>query len=135
MKRLSYIQDARCLKVKHDQYTNNILVSEKFGFRRNIPSENAAFKETDVELKSINQKILLPFDIFPTRCNVTQFIYFWKTYLHVSGGICTHHQEHTQLYLQYLILVKLLLLPATIVADSSNGFKSTRNCKYSCVCS
>ena len=34
------------------------------------------------------------FDIFPTRCNFTPFIYFWKTVLHVSGGIFTHHQEH-----------------------------------------
>jgi len=34
------------------------------------------------------------FDIFPTRCNFTQFIYFWKTALHISGGIFTHHQEH-----------------------------------------
>jgi len=47
----------------------------------------------------------VPFDIFPTRCNITQFIYFWKTALDVSGGISTHHQEHIQLYLQYLVLV------------------------------
>jgi len=47
------------------------------------------------------------FDIFPTRCNIPQFIFFWKTALHVSDGISTHHQEHTQLYLQYLVLVKL----------------------------
>jgi len=46
----------------------------------------------------------IPRDIFP-RCNITQFIYFWKTALHVLGGISTHHQEHTQLYLQYLVLV------------------------------
>ena len=31
--------------------------------------------------------------------------------LHVSGGNSTHHQEHTQLYLQHLALVKPLLLP------------------------
>ena len=59
----------------------------------------------------------IPFDIFLTRCNVTQFVYFWKTALHVLGGFSTHHQEHTQLYLQYLVLVKLLLLPATIVEE------------------
>jgi len=35
------------------------------------------------------------------------FIYFWKTALHVSGGISTHHQEHIQLYLQHLAPVKL----------------------------
>ena len=36
--------------------------------------------------------------------------------LHVSGGTSTHHKEHTQLYLQHLIFVKPLLLPAAIAA-------------------
>ena len=61
--------------------------------------------------------LYISFDIFPTRCNITQFIYFWKTALRVSGGISTHHQEHTQLYLQYLVLVKPLLLPPCIVLE------------------
>jgi len=56
-------------------------------------------------------------DIFPTRCNITQFIYFWKAALRVLGGISTHHQEHTQLYLQYPVLVKPFLLPAAIVEE------------------
>jgi hypothetical protein len=59
----------------------------------------------------------IPFGIFPTRCNITQFIYFCKTALHVSGGNSTHHQEHTQLYLQYLVLVKPSLLFAAIVEE------------------
>ena len=42
---------------------------------------------------------------------------FLKTVLHVSGGISTHHQEHIQLYLQHLVLVKLLLLPAVVVEE------------------
>jgi len=37
------------------------------------------------------------------------------TALHVSCGISTHHQEHTQLYLQYMVHVKPLLLPVAIV--------------------
>ena len=45
------------------------------------------------------------------------FIYFWKTALHVSGGISTHPQEYTQLYLQYLVFVKPLLLPAAMVEE------------------
>ena len=61
--------------------------------------------------------LYIAFDIFPTRCNITQFIYFWKTALHISGDISTHHQEHTQLYLGYLVLVKPLLLTAAIVED------------------
>ena len=38
-----------------------------------------------------------------------------ETALRVSGGNSTHHQEHTQLHLQYLVFVKPLLLPAAIV--------------------
>ena len=32
--------------------------------------------------------------------------FFLETALHVSGGISTRRQEHTQLYLQHLVLVK-----------------------------
>ena len=60
---------------------------------------------------NINLVICFHFDIFPTRCNITQFIYLWKTALHVSDGTSTHHQVHIKLYLQHLVLVKLLLLP------------------------
>jgi hypothetical protein len=70
------------------------------------------YEEVLVTLHSI-----IPLDIFPIRCNNAQFIYFWKTALHVSGSISTHHHEHTQLYLQYLVLVKQLLLPAAIVEE------------------
>jgi len=49
----------------------------------------------------------VPLGIFPMRCKITQFIYFWKSALHVSGDIFTHHQELIQLYLQYLVLVNL----------------------------
>jgi hypothetical protein len=38
------------------------------------------------------------FDIFLTRCNITQFIYFWKTAVRVPGGISTHPQEHTTVF-------------------------------------
>ena len=46
----------------------------------------------------------------------TVYLYL-ETALHVSGGFSTRHQEHTQLYLQYLVLVKPLLLPAAIVEE------------------
>ena len=42
---------------------------------------------------------------------------FLETALHVSGGTPTHHQEHIQLYLQHLSLVKPLLLHAAIVEE------------------
>ena len=46
----------------------------------------------------------------------TVYLYL-ETALHVSGDISTHHQEHTQLYLQHLVLVTPLLLPAAIVEE------------------
>ena len=70
-----------------------------------------------------------------------------ETAIHVSVGISTHHQEHTQLYVQHLVLVKPLLLPAAIVEEleliyvwkllymfrlvSPLIIKSTHNCIYS----
>ena len=40
-----------------------------------------------------------------------------ETALHVSGGISNHHQEHIQLYLYYLVLVKPSLLPDAMVEE------------------
>jgi hypothetical protein len=40
-----------------------------------------------------------------------------ETALHVSGGTITHHQERKQLYLQHLVFVTLLLLPAAILEE------------------
>ena len=74
------------------------------------------------------------------------FYLYLKTALHVSGGISTHHQEHIQLYLQHLALVRPLLLPAAVVEElgrssisstiaAGNGLTSARCCRYSCMCS
>jgi len=46
----------------------------------------------------------------------TVYLYL-KTALHVSSSTCTHHQERIQLYLQHLIFVTPLLLPAAIVGE------------------
>jgi hypothetical protein len=37
---------------------------------------------------------------------------YLETALHVSGGYSTHHQERKHLYLQHLVFVTPLLLPA-----------------------
>ena len=42
-------------------------------------------------------------------------LFYLETALHVSGGIITNHQEHKQLYLQHLVSVTPLPLPAAIV--------------------
>jgi len=44
-------------------------------------------------------------------------LFYLETALHVSGCTTIHHQERKQLYLQHLVLVTPLLLPATIVEE------------------
>ena len=58
---------------------------------------------------------------------------YLETALHVSGGTSTHHQERMQLYLQHLVFVTPLLLPAAIAVGSSNDVTNTRCCRYSCM--
>ena len=60
-------------------------------------------------------------------------LFYLKTALQVSGGTTTHHQERKQLYLQHLIFVTPLLLPAAIAVGSSNGVTNTRCYRYSCL--
>jgi hypothetical protein len=57
-------------------------------------------------------------------------LFYLKTALHVSGGTSPRHQECQQLYLQHLVFVIPLLLPAAIAAGSSNGLTNTRCCRY-----
>jgi hypothetical protein len=42
---------------------------------------------------------------------------YLETALHVSGGTTTQHQERIQLYLQHLVFVTPLLLPAAVVEE------------------
>jgi len=63
----------------------------------------------------------------------TVYLYL-QTALHVSGGISTHHQELISLHLQYLALMRLLLLPVvnvTLTTGSSNSLNNARYCRYS----
>ena len=50
----------------------------------------------------------------------TVYLYL-ETALHVSGGTSTHHHESIQLYLQHLVFVTPLLLPAAIVVRVGTG--------------
>jgi hypothetical protein len=51
-----------------------------------------------------------------------QSSFYLEIALHVSGGTTTHHQERKQLYLQHLVFVIPLLLPADIAAGSSTAY-------------
>jgi len=44
-------------------------------------------------------------------------LFYLETALHVSGGTSTHHQERKLVYLQHLVFVTPLLLPAAIVEE------------------
>jgi hypothetical protein len=46
-----------------------------------------------------------------------RYTVYLETALLVSGGTITHHQERTQQYLQHLVFVTPLLLPAAIVEE------------------
>jgi len=46
----------------------------------------------------------------------TVYLYL-ETAVHVSGGTSTHHQERIQLYLQHVVFVTPLLLPAAVVEE------------------
>jgi len=44
-------------------------------------------------------------------------LFYLETALYVSGGSTTLHQERKQLYLQHVVFVTPLLLPAAIVEE------------------
>jgi hypothetical protein len=50
-------------------------------------------------------------------------LFYLETAIHISGNNTTHHQERKQLYLQHLVFVTPLLLPAALAAGSSFQIK------------
>jgi hypothetical protein len=44
-------------------------------------------------------------------------LFYLETALYVSGGTTNHQQERKQLYLQHMVFVTPLLLPAAIVEE------------------
>ena len=107
--------------------------------------QNAALHQSNCALKGWLKKIAAMNLMFMGPCIISIFQYisnkmqiytvylYLETALHVSGGTSTHHQERIQLYLQHLLFVRPLLLPAAIAAGSSNGLTNTRCCRYSCI--
>ena len=67
--------------------------------------------------------LLLPAAIVEELELQFQILHYLETALHVSGGTFAHHQERKQLYLQHLVFVRLLLLPAAIVEELELQFQ------------
>ena len=66
--------------------------------------------------------------IYVQKDATLHILFYLETALHVSGGT-TYHQERKQLYLQHLVFVRPLLLPAAIAlyALLMMGAGTTRN--------
>ena len=77
---------------------------------------------------SVHRKYIL---IYVQQDATLHSLFYLETPLHVSSRTTTHHQELKQLYLQRLVFVRPLLLPAALAAGNSNGLTNTRCCKYS----
>jgi hypothetical protein len=88
------------------------------------------FNPLNVELNPICHSLVLLGDLtFMVTCiaSIFQYIFdkmqcytvylYLEIALHVSGVTSTHHQERIQLYLQHLVFVTPLLLPAAIVEE------------------
>ena len=52
-------------------------------------------------------------------------LFYLETALHFSGGTTTNHQECKQLYLQHMVFVTPLLLPAAIVEELEQSSNSS----------
>jgi hypothetical protein len=63
---------------------------------------------------SVHRKYI---QIYIQRDATSHSLFYLETYLHVSGGNSTHHQERIQLYLQHLVFITPLLLSAAIVEE------------------
>ena len=64
---------------------------------------------------SMHRKYIL---IYIQQDETLRGLFYLETALHVSGGTTTHHRERKQLYLQRLVFVTQLLVPAAIAAGS-----------------
>jgi len=70
-----------------------------------------------IRVLNLRPEMIFYSNIYPTRCNVTQFILSGNCST-LSGGTTTHHWERKKLYLQHLVFLTPLLLPA---ADSGRS--------------
>jgi len=70
---------------------------------------------------SVHRKNIL---IYVQQYATLHSLFYLETALHVTGGTSTHHQERKRLYLQHLVFVTSLLLPAAIAAG--------RRCQAQC---
>jgi hypothetical protein len=83
----------------------------------NIFTRTSTFRCSAIWLQ--RQKIINPRKFQYISNNMQRYtVFYLETALHVSAGTTSHHQERKQLYLQHLVFVRPLMLPAAITAGS-----------------
>jgi hypothetical protein len=85
---------------------------------------------------SVHRKVIL---IYVQQDAKLHSLFYMETALHISGGTTTYHQERKQLYLQHLVFVTPLLLPAAIVEEVELQSIYIKKCKITvqsqlCLC-
>jgi len=70
-----------------------------------------------LHLTFVDQCIVNIFQYISNEMQLYTVYLYLETAPHVSGGTSTHHQERIQMYLQHLVFVTPLLLPAAIVEE------------------
>jgi hypothetical protein len=76
--------------------------------------DNLSYNKQSLKWK-LTSFVIIP--IYIQQDATLHSLFYLETALHVSGGTSIHHQEHIQLYVQHLLLVTPLLLPAAIVEE------------------
>jgi hypothetical protein len=107
-------------------HLNILYINQEWNIHSQATEENVFNVHGSVRLKNIL--------IYIQQDATLHSLFYLETALHISGGTTTHHQERKQLYLQHLVFVTPLLLPAAIAEGSSKNLKkNTRCCIYSCL--
>ena len=89
----------------------------RFHFHTAFSSDQFSRPHTIVAIAITSRNFITGILIYIQQNATLHSLFYLETALHVSGGTTTHHQERKQLYLQHLVFVTPLLLPATIVEE------------------
>jgi len=108
--------------------TNTVCSSSSISNNNNSFVQKLLEKQKKPNLMFMGPYIVRIFQYISKRMQGYTVNLYLKTALHVSGGTSTHHQERIQLYIQHQVFVTPLILPAAIVAGSSNGVTNTICC-------
>ena len=104
----------KCLKLRRFTYISMLHTKCSHVLRR------TPFETIDISFfgfnvhGSLHRKNIL---IYIQQDATLHSLFYLETALHVSASTTTHHQERKQLYLQHLVFVTPLMLPAVIVEE------------------